>query len=340
MLRKRFLWAIALSLSFGATSRADTFFTGRADFNGSLAGGVNVLDAKRTNFDSGAISYSNVFTAAAPPAGQAAVGNKVNTIGYVVLSSATVGNTTTPFGTSNRITAVYALQGTITNANPLSTTVRYDSGTVRVYDRGVTTGINNEMPSQWVTNIANLNQGVIATLGLDGIPTAVLQGPPDGLLTESLVVVDPSAINSAKVNITAAVGNTADLLFNYLSGPFVTDFDVVDPKNPQLFVRLNETLQSATFNPNQTDLNTIFNAFLPGKGPFSTIGTGTGSDFGPGGLGNPDTTFANDGGFAVPGATQVEIPEPASMLVWGLIAGGCGVYGGFRRFRARKTSQG
>jgi len=74
------------------------------------------------------------------------------------------------------------------------------------------------------------------------------------------------------------------------------------------------------------------NGFAPYVGPSFGFGTNQGSgDFG-----------VNLGQSSFPGfiesATTTTIPEPASMLLWGLFAAGSGVYGAIRRRRAQKVA--
>ena len=84
------------------------------------------------------------------------------------------------------------------------------------------------------------------------------------------------------------------------------------------------------------DLNTLFNN-LTGLGDF-TSGGFTPDDPSGGSNGSGDAIVQNTGGFQVPGS-QVEpgeqemVPEPGSILVWGIVLSGLGGYAVRRRRR-------
>jgi hypothetical protein len=350
-MRKRWFRALfaaglfaVLASAFASPAHADVFFTGRVDFDTPV---VDVAAARRAGFASTGVSYTNRFSGGASPA----VGDVVHAIGFVVVNNAGQGGSTIDFNTGNRLVAVYALNGQIIDASPTSLRALFTSGQIRLYDRG-TGAIDINDPSTWVTNISDLNQGVLAKLNLSNeIPSAVIQGAPGGLQTEA-IVVNTALLNTAAVDLTGAtLGSVADFIFDYISGTFASNFDVQNPANPgvdivppadpQFIVRINQTLQNPPLaTPDVTELNTIFGAFKADLGFAGEVFAGTTGQqtFNPQPLGptfTGDTVHQNDGGFAVPGAQQAEIPEPASMLLWGTILVGAGVYGGLRRRRQR-----
>jgi hypothetical protein len=128
---------------------------------------------------------------------------------------------------------------------------------------------------------------------------------------------------------------------------------VIDPGMQQtssgLYATFTEQLQAPfgnfdnTNNTNLQTANAIFNTLLPGVSGFgfATFGTGGASDFTPSNFVNgvpPD--FNSSFGFSVfpiigeqpiPGNI---IPEPTTMLLWGVVVLGAGLFG---RSRLRKA---
>lgn len=340
MLRKLWILATLLAaISLGTTAQADVFVTGQTNINGSIqnnGSGVNAPGARNFGLGSNGISFTNFH---GNVAGQ---GGVITAIGFSLLDgSQNTNGTVSQFSSTGSLIGIYALRGVENGQFGAS----FNEGVIRVFDRTsvgqpLPPGINPLDPSTW-----NPTNDLVAQFNINNTPiNAVIQGPPGGQATEPLVVPNPGAINDATVDINAGVGTTADFLFSLVSGSLFTQLGA----NDDFFIRLNQLFQSPTINQAQVDaliaqLNPLFDALMAAGG-FANGGTntfsygppGSGTVYNPlGGPANGDTIQTNTGGLVVPGQTVpvTEIPEPASLIVWSVMAAGGAGLGMIRRRR-------
>lgn len=348
---KTWLVGLAMLLATSVAARADTFVTGTVDFSG---GSLIANDARRANIDSAGVSYTNAWSTG--PGGVPALGDKVTAVGFVKISGAQVGVATSS-ATPDRLVALYAIQGTIVDANPATLRAAFTAGQVRVYDRGSGAGLLQNDPDTWLGAATPISAGALnSDLGrydITNAPTAVVQGLPGGTTTEALVPFNLALINTSGVNLAAGVGSTtSEFVFREnVDGSFTNDYNVglINPDDilddspvGDIFVRLNQTLSSATGGlapvGGTGDLNTIFTTFLGGTFDSGSGGGTYNPAAGLGPNGNGDVIQQNDGGFVVPGGRpqQEEIPEPTSILLFSVIGIGGMAYR--LRRRLRKTA--
>lgn len=338
MLRKIGILATLLAaVCFSSTAQADVFLTGQTNINGSIqnnGGGVNAPGARNFGLGSNGISFTNFH---GNVAGQ---GGVITAIGFSLLDgSQNTNGTVSPFSSTGSMIGIYALRGVENGQFGAS----FTEGVIQVFDRtsigqAFPPGINPLNPSTW-----NPTNDLVGTFKINNTPiNAVLQGPPGGQATEPLVVPNPGAINDATVEVVAGAGTTADFLFSLLGGSLFTQLGA----NDDFFIRLNQLFQSPTLTEDQlTDLinqlNPLFDALMAAGG-FANGGNNTfsygvgGTVYNPlGGPANGDTIQTNTGGLVVPGQTVpvTEIPEPASLIVWSVMAAGGAGLGMIRRRR-------
>lgn len=341
MLRKIGILATLLAaVCFSSTAQADVFVTGQTNINGAIQNngtGLNYAGARNFGLGSNGISFTNFQGAGAPGSG-----GVITAVGFAILDgSANVNGGVGPaYTTSPNLVGVYALRGVENGAFGAS----FNEGVIQVFDRSLAAGAT---PAIFPLNPSSWTQGndIVAQFNINNTPiNAVLQGPPGGVATEPLLVPNPGAINDAEVDTTAGVGTTADFLFSLVSGGLFTPLGGSD----DFFIRLNQLIAFPTGIPDQAalaalvaQLNDLFDdlmtdgGFDPGNG-FSYGNPGDGTVYNPlAGPNSGDTVQTNTGGLVVPGQVVpvTEIPEPASLIVWSVLAAGGAGLGMIRRRR-------
>lgn len=338
MLRKIGILATLLAaVCFSSTAQADVFVTGQTNINGSIQNnglGSNALGARNFGLGSNGISFTN-FQGGAPGTGGA-----ITAVGFALLDGSYNANGGVgAFSQSGALIGIYALRGVENGAFGAS----FTEGVIQVFDRtplggGAAPSINPFDTSTWAPG-----SDMVAQFNINNTPiSAVLQGPPGGNATEPLIVPNPAAINDATVNLNAATGTTADFLFSLVSGTLFTPLGGSD----DFFIRLNQLISGTTGLPDQAAVNALIAQLNPLFNTLMTAGgfaPGSGFSFGAGGtvydpLGGPangDTIQTNTGGLVVPGQVipVTEIPEPASLIVWSVMAAGGMGLGMIRRRR-------
>lgn len=352
MLRKLAVLIVALATLASSTAVADTFYSGFVDVNSQQTGTMNNTTMASRMVAGSGMSFTN-----------AAGGGIVNAVGYTTITSAQFNNLSqnrSMAGANTSIVAVFALQGNF-NADLGPLGVDFTSGQVRLYhvsnfDGEEVTPFN---PLSWV-GAANAS-GFLAALG-DPIAEFNLASKPDYLQTgDSIGLQNPSGFsgfdNAASTNTAVSQafpdgsGGSAQILVNYdpSSGTYF-DFNglgyLMDPSNPQLLINVDQSLVSGQGASNGLDslgpdglglLGDIFETFLPGGGQFVPDG----DEYDPTNPGlTGDAMQGINGVFAIPGSTvlsQQEVPEPASIIVWGALTAIGGAYGARRRMMAKKA---
>ncbi len=293
-------------------ARADVFYSGRVDVNPAFGGNV-IAGVKEFSGYSG-YNFSNLDQAT----------GIVTVLGFAQFStSRSLQFQGVPANPSDRLVAVYALQGRFTGnlmTGDLSADFNGGLGAMRIYDHVVSPLIDSLNPATWVDNIANLNQGVVSAFDLGLRPTATLQGPPGGLATIDMTGFDPTRVNTANATVgEIAPSATANVKFHYLSGGeggTLLNYNVpgylVNPLDPTLLVSLTQRIAKAESEAwaaagNLPNTETVF------KGLLGVDFVKAGDTFDPHLLGaNGDTILAGNGGTAIPGS-QTPVPEPAAL---------------------------
>jgi hypothetical protein len=355
MTRTRFFLAITLAAAFALPAQADTFTTQRAQINQSIVNSgsplVNFVNQISGTNNLGAVYENNISTTGTP-----AVGNVINIIGadrvtgYIANPG---GNVTANFNGRDGV-AVFAIQAHVTSTatmagQTVAATIAIDKGAVGLFSSA---GFQAQNLSSWGFNntagLASWTLGPNATVNTASFPP--FQGDP--LAAQFPPIIGGVNQNTASVDTLNSSQNQGRLLL--LDGKpqqFVTvNNPVIDPGQQLNSQGLQGTFTEQIQNPfgnfnntNNTNLqlaNQIFNTLLGTN--FATFGTGAATDFTPGNLsaGLTADLNANFGFSAFPvigeGPIQnVGIPEPAAVLLWGVVLGGAGLYG---RSRLRKAS--
>jgi hypothetical protein len=346
MLRKLSFLAALVALLVGATAaNADVFYSGTFNANGSVAGGANVANASSLNLGGGGISYNNVFGSGA--GGASVVGDTIVAVGFVPIIGANVAtNSNVSFGlANNNLVAVYAFQGHVTSPPPnagasFQIEQAGNSGVIVIMDRsavaGLPAGLNITNPTTWVNDINNLSNGQVARLTINNLPTTApfyAPGVPGPLTTEIPPVVNPANINTANTQFNASVQSAPEFKLEIVNGgTFLTNPQVFAPDGSvrldyAMYLLLNQQvpISQATVPADITNLNKIAQALL-GRDFANNSTTGSQYDNNIAG-GSGDIALNNTGGRAIFGGqfAQTEVPEPASLLVWSVIAAGAGV---------------
>lgn len=350
---RRFLMSLAFLAAAGVASSAsaDTFYNLRAgvpDQGGGTAG-VNVNTVQGTAL--GGYSYANQYTGAV---GLPVGGERVRTVTADVIT----GYTQNPggmlpifnnLGGNDKIVAIFAGDGTISVGMGGLQTATFTSGRLWFFESPVS-GPGNAFfdpinPSTW---------------GFGGAPLAVfdLIAPMDIAPGNALAngnAFSASQVNNISLNSLAPQQAQGRFLFRDVNDPYIL---VTDPLLVPGVVAIQEGLwgtieESLDQTPdplsagNLAILNQIAAAAglgnLGGAGTaFATgLGSGLNTDFGPTGLPNAGATGDfqfNLGSSFVPGLIgrpEIEIPEPASMIVWGVGMGIAGLMGA--RYRRKKA---
>jgi len=336
--KKSLLGALLVTLACAAGAQADTFLTEQATVNQGIVppgGGTNLPNVNQINLSGGGgIVLENNITSNGPN-----VGDKFNLLAAGVIADFTRnpgGSFVADFGGGNKqVVAVFAGQGTVTSlTGGTQSTASIDSGKLALFaiDKNTFDRLN---ASTWGTAGA-----AIATFNLTN-PADITKGIPNPNDPEAIFFA-ANQVNTGAINLAAGQQIQDRLLFKDLIDPLIVVQPPFTGQNEGLFGRFDQTALAFAGNPfagQENTLNGIF-AKVNGSGFFQTTGTGTPTDFNPQQLGGtiPADFITQLGGNFVPGILQEgQIPEPASMLLWGAVAGGMGVYGGIRRYRGKKT---
>jgi hypothetical protein len=275
-------WCITAIVSFvhvaaaSSTLVAATFFSGRIDVNGSVAGGSAVMFARDVGQGSTGVSYNNAWTSGS--GGLLTSGNKITTVGVIPLRSALVRNSSIDLGTGLNLVAVFAFEGIVepgsggagtfqSNFNPDvavpgGTLGGFGGGIVRFYDRrdpntGVAPPFDLTDPAAWVQDFSDLSAGLVAELTVDFQATDYQQGPPGGIDTLIPQVNDVTKVNTIPFETSGA--------FAGAEGDFKLRF------NEQL---VGDMIGSGFLfnNPDvSADFNSDFIADPPGSFPRTTL---------------------------------------------------------------------
>jgi len=337
--KKSLLGALLVTLACAAGAQADTFLTEQATVNQGIVppgGGTNLPNVNQVNLSGGGgVVLENNISSNTPM-----VGNKVNLLAANIITDFTRnpgGSFVADFGGGNKqVVAVFAGQGTVTSLSGMNTqaTLSIDSGKLALF------AIDKNTFDRLNANTWGTAGTAIATFNLAN-PADITKGIPNPNDPEALFFA-ASQVNQGAINLTAGQQIQDRLLFKDLLDPLIVVQPPFTGQNEGLFGLFNQTALAFTGNPfagQEGTLNAISTGL--GQGPFQTTGTGNPTDFNPQQLGGtiPADFITQLGGSLVPGILQEgQIPEPASMLLWGAVAGGMGIYGGIRRYRARKVT--
>lgn len=353
----RKLWLTSLALVTGAAFLAatpaavadTTLYTGRVDTAGTGVGVVN-KQVRLFGLGSGGASWTNF---------DSANGTTVTAIGFAKVTTATALSSVGDVKSPNNLVGVYALQGTFTGSLPTNLAANFNpdalsgrTGVLALYS--VSGPFDALQPATWVPNLADLGgptSGLLQKLQLTDRPDALAKGDPQfpGNVTSNL----PGGLDAAEVNTAATApdfGADSQSAFKFMNvsgnfldwspagynGPYAGQTQV---GNFDLLVNLQQLLVNATgLTFNTTDAGTLFNGLMNLiGGPNGFIKAGdTFNPVSPGTTG--DTLQENTGGSATPSAqfkpAQGGVPEPATLLLLGLVCSG-GL--GYRALRRRKA---
>jgi hypothetical protein len=244
-------------------------------------------------------------------------GDAVHVVGATLWGQFSTAGGTGNFNGPNNIVAVFALAGNQIAPNPgAQFSALFNTGRLSFYNAGP--GVFNPRdPATWGVSAANL----LATYTLRA-PDNVVPGPGG----------EPIFVASAEQNIGNA--SSANAIDSEFLANKVFDNLLVNPlADGGQFKSTAQILAEGLLNPLvEGMLNAISIAF--GQGAFSSptdpFTPGSGGDvIENGGLKlNPLVTPG-------PGPGPGGIPEPASMLLWGIAAAGFGLAGGVRRYRRK-----
>jgi hypothetical protein len=302
---------------------------------------LNVSQVNTTGI--GGVSYVNQYTSAGFPV----AGDRVRTVTADLVTAFNINSAILQpvnFG-NNKVVAVFAGDARIVSANPVTgdVVVQLESGRLGLFFSPSAVAFDRTNPATWGVGAA----GQLATFNLIGQDN-VFQGNAQA---EAITVL-AAQTNMIAANAINPTLNQGTFLFVDLNDPFlpVTTFDKLPPGFPfteNLIAEFQERLLTTPLSlvpGGLAQLNAIA-AFLGqpaniGGQAFATLGgnPAVATDFNPSGnLSTGDATFQAGGGL-VPGIQpqQVpDIPEPATLLLWGVIATG-GVAVGLRRRLSRK----
>ncbi len=350
MLRKFWILATLLAVaSLGATAQADVFVSGTVQMNpNSGTTNPNGNDTVRQITSFGGYSYTNKVGGDATSGGVRVVG-VINNLGSI-LNGLGSGDA----NTQSNITAVFALNGQFAgDLNTGNLGANFDpsvggSGQIRFYNND--TGIISVDPSTWVTNILNLDEGLIGVFDLIARPTDFENGEQGFPVVSDVISLTEALVNTARAvqGTTGPEGDATALfqlntsfdldlnsslapLFEYLG--ISPDGGVEDPARGALLVDLDElgSPDGALAGPYLDLFDDIFNTLLPSVGG-GFLGGDTYDPTKPFVTG--DTSQSISGGDAYPGSmVSAEVPEPASLIVWSVMAAGGAGLGMIRRRR-------
>jgi hypothetical protein len=318
MTRKVLLLSGVLALSLGTNARAD-FITTNATIQ-SPAAGAPVGNVFQLSGSAG-LSYTN-------PQATPALGVDVRAIGAVRVDNYTLGSGATNSVTvpGHNVVAVFALQGTSRAPSGGVFTADFSRGAVQIFDIGSTV-FNPRDPATWGVQTPGATLLSSYTLNTPNMNTA-----GNGITGANIFIpANQQNVASANTDLTTHTGGNFQL-------DKLTDNLLTSPQpftNQQLGIDELLTTNTNPFSAAQElQVNNIFDALLPGiPGSFSRNET-----FNP----NPGSGFANGDTIqalsfnsfptfipVIPGG----VPEPASILLWGAVTAGIGVWGSARRLR-------
>jgi len=353
--RLAILTGIAL-LATAVQVRADatTFnlnLTGNATTGLTFTGTTNnIIEVDVSN----GVSYNNSFSA-----GAAAPGDRIQTVGVATfnlglgqpLQAPAPGTGVSPIPNHN-IVGVFALTGT-QQATPVGTLAdQFRTGQLRLYDLG-TNGISLANPATWVPNIAILSQGLLQTYNLTfqvgpgaGVHQAVVAGP--AATGQNVNQPGGSLQDVGIANIGSPFNASGNVLFTNAT-PGAGTFTVTNPAGfvDGLFVHVDQTsVSTAPFDlglgaAGVANLNLLSLGFGQGLFADATLPGGTFNPQGPP-FTNGDIAQLTSGKtypviIPLTTPTAPTIPEPASLIVWGLLAAGGSCYGSVRRWRMKRA---
>jgi hypothetical protein len=292
------------------------------------------------------VTYTNSFSPTTVTAGQ-----DVRVVGAIPIGSFTQGtsssNTTfgaTPATTSpaavHTVIAVLALDGSqLSSFGSGSLSAQFTKGTIQIYDHTGT--FSGTTPSSWIDGTLLASYSLSYQVGPDagthllGSP-AVKQGP-NGQQPPIVFIPDGGTASDA-----AGAQGTTNLLFTKTSTDTLIDTNVpIDPSLINLGTGLIATALTNLHDPNGvtgSDLDPVYSTLLPGLN-FQDLSQ-PGGDYNPGSapFANGDVFENNvhidaDPVYFTTPLVVPPVPEPATMLAWGLALGGLGVYRRIRKNR-------
>ncbi len=335
MFRKCAFLTGLLSLALGAQARADVFTQQFTVTRSGVNAGQGALLGQVLISNIGGAAYTNVYQDNGAPG--FSVGDRFVAVAAapIVTSTAAGGGVTTPVFTPNQGVAIIALEGVVGALSGNVATASFEQGRLTVHPSAV-----------------QFNSGVPATFGFANAPVAEFRlvagdNIVQGNANATLAGFTADQVGNIALNLVAAIQSQGRLLFvegnpaNFIT---VTTADGLPPGTviaaEGLFTQFAETIQNpnaAAFNINAADL-AVLNQIVAAAGFANTnlFATGLGgalvSNFtpvGPGGIPTGDVaTTLNADSTAVLFVDQQpgQVPEPTSMLLWGLGAVGVGLY--------------
>lgn len=343
MLRKNVLVALWLGVSILGLSNAsaDTFQTVTADWSRSTFGFGGTTRSFNDGSALGGVSFVNQVTGIAPGGG-----NLFKTVGAIQLGSLTAPDTSTfntlggTSTTQDVLVAVFALQGSLqdTGVPTAPIQVNFESGTVSFYLAKQDTGnplvdFAKGNPSTWGTGGTLYAQYSLK-------PQEAVSPGPGGLVVQ----FNPNQVNILNGTVELNQLFSGNFLFketNIGSGLITTTTGSPGFNAEGFLAIISETITVVPLIDPATNLpilNTI--AANLNYGSFNGFATGFGgaavTDYNPI-LTNGDFASTVTLGNFAPGrefSTQ-EVPEPASLAVWGIGMGVAGLIAARRRRMAK-----
>jgi hypothetical protein len=336
--------------------------TGAPGANGPVIPASPVRYDSGTGTSLGGVSYTNAFASVGNTPGSrlVKVGDTVHELGVDIAPQGfTFGGTTGSLLQNTQVTAVFAGTGTVTQtvvgAGVLAAS--FQQLVVNIYNRG-TAAVDRNDPNTWGVNAANLITQYVLHVAPGGSQVA----PGNGFALAVSAALNNSGVADPATGVTSTSFFIIDRTANGLGTSYLGQTTAL-PNPPGIEGQtieavLNELLQQSTSTGvdimgvpgvlNQTNANTVFSALfasagiIPNGGNFFSAPNGTtDTTFAPSGPPN----FLNGDTVQTAGATIFPlqstssipgVPEPASMLLWGLGAIGVSAY--VRRRRLQKSA--
>jgi len=328
MFSRRFVLAAAVALAFGATAQA-AVITASATAQQTVAGGAVNVPNVQLMLTTGGSSFTNQLSLGLPSNGdQARTALAAQIVGYNNTSNNFL---LANFGT-NKLTAVFVGTATLVNGVGGQIIGSYGPGTgvLALYATPAGTAFNRADPNTWYANAAT----PLATFGIVARDNIV---PGTG---------EPYVVPSAFVNTFAtnlAINNTIDgfALLGDITDPFYLVNKPADAIFEGLIGRVSETIldpansNTPTLTPGGlTALNTLFQNFF-GVNFASSLNNGADpNSFAPGSAQQPGD-FTTNAALQFTGAFATQqVPEPMTMMVWGVVLGSSGLVARRRMKRA------
>lgn len=363
MFKKQVILAIGVALALGTQVRAeDINLTELADYRrNTLTGGVGSPQSVDLTASGGA-TYVNTYTATSLTAGSHFVSLSAIPFGNTGLVTNGMGNQN-PNGTGTLV-QIIALEGVQNVSGTGVVTATFQHGVARLYQSNTTFVANNLATWGFPGTASAINLFAVDSKVLKGQEPVVLGHPNAYNSAASGLGAGVVNVVSTPVVANASVSGTA-LFRDSLTGPdiwgprttdgtpagfvFLQNGSVIDFTD--VFQASSNTNFDITGNSaNLMIANSIFAAFgledaglLANGGQFASAFNmpGVASAYSPNLTSAGTTTGDFASQLAVTNAPTIEltpfqppsapIPEPASMLAWGLIMAGAGAYGAIRR---------